>query len=44
MPILAGVRSPRIGRRPKTWTAADRHYEQLRIDMQPLFEQLGLAA
>jgi hypothetical protein len=44
MPILAGVRSPRIGRRPKTWTAADRHYERLRIHMQPLFEELGLAA
>ena len=44
MPILAGVRSPRIGRRPNTWTAADRHYEQLRIQMQPLFNELGLAA
>jgi hypothetical protein len=44
MPILAGVRSPRIGRRPKTWTAADRHYERLRIHMQPLFEEFGLAA
>jgi len=44
MPILAGVRSPRIGRRPKTWTAADRHYERLRIHMQPLLEELGLAA
>jgi hypothetical protein len=43
-PILAGVRSPRIGRRPKTWTAADHHYERLRIHMQPLFEDLGLAA
>jgi hypothetical protein len=44
LPMLAGVRSPRIGRRPKTWTAADRHYEQLRIHMQPLFEELGIAA
>jgi len=43
-PILAGVRSPRIGRRPKTWTAADRHYEQLRIHMEPLFHELGIAA
>jgi hypothetical protein len=42
--ILTGVRSPRIGRRPKTWTQLDRHYEQLRIDMQPLFEELGIAA
>jgi len=31
-------------RRPKTWTAADRHYERLRIHMLPLFEELGLAA
>jgi hypothetical protein len=44
MPMLAGVRSPHSGRRPKTWTAADRHYERLRIQMQPLFEELGLAA
>ena len=44
IPILAGVRSPRIGRRPKTWTVVDRHYERLRIHMQPLFEELGLAA
>ena len=43
-PILAGVRSPRIGRRPKTWTAADRHYERLRIQMRPLLEELGLAS
>jgi hypothetical protein len=28
-PILAGVRSPRMGRKPKTWTAIDRHYEQI---------------
>jgi len=43
-PILAGVRSPRLGRKPATWTAADRHYEQLRIRMQPLFHELGIAA
>jgi hypothetical protein len=43
-PILAGVRSPRLGRKPATWTPADRHYEQLRIRMQPLFHHLGLAA
>jgi hypothetical protein len=44
MPLLAGVRSPRVGRRPKTWTTVDRHYEQLRLHMQPLFQDLGLAA
>ena len=43
-PILAGVRSPRLGRKPGTWTPADRHYEQLRIRMQPLFQELGIAA
>jgi hypothetical protein len=43
-PILAGVRSPHLGRKPKAWTPADRHYEQLRIRMQPLFQELGLAA
>jgi hypothetical protein len=30
-PILAGVRSPRIGRKPATWSTADRHYEQLQV-------------
>jgi len=43
-PILAGVRSPRLGRKPSTWTSVDRHYEQLRIRMQPLFHELGIAA
>ena len=36
-PILAGVRSPRTGRKPKIWTAVDRDYENLRIGMQTLF-------
>jgi hypothetical protein len=43
-PILAGVRSPRLGRKPKEWTIADRQYEQLRVGMQPLFQELGIAA
>src|SRR5262249_4671658 len=43
-PILAGVRSPILGRKPPTWTALDRHYEQLRIRMEPLFHELGIAA
>jgi hypothetical protein len=43
-PILAGVRSPHLGRKPKAWTAADRQYEQLRVGMQPLFHELGIAA
>jgi hypothetical protein len=43
-PILAGVRVPRRGRKPATWTPADRHYEALRRDMKALFDDLGIAA
>jgi len=43
-PILAGVRSPRLGRKPAHWTAIDRDYETLRIGMQALFHDLGIAA
>lgn len=42
-PILAGMHSPRMGRKPKVWTAVDRDYEQIRIDMQALFGHLGLS-
>ena len=41
-PILAGVHSPRPGRKPKTWTVIDRDYEQIRIDMHSLFRDLGI--
>jgi hypothetical protein len=41
-PILAGVRSPRMGRKPKIWTAVDRDYETLRIGMQTLFHHVGI--
>ena len=41
-PILAGVRSPRMGREPRIWTAADRDYETLRIGMQTLFQHVGI--
>ncbi len=41
-PILAGVRSPRLGRKPAHWTPVDRDYEQIRIAMQPLFTHLGI--
>ena len=40
-PILAGLHSPRMGRKPKAWTAVDRDCEQLRIGMQTLFDDLG---
>jgi len=41
-PILAGVRSPRMGRKPKNWTPIDRDYENLRIGMQTLFQHVGI--
>ena len=41
-PILAGVRSPRLGRKPAHWTAVDRDYQTLRIGMQALFADLGI--
>jgi hypothetical protein len=41
-PILAGIRSPRMGRKPAHWTQADRDYETLRIGMQALFRDLGI--
>lgn len=41
-PILAGVRSPRMGRKPTHWTRVDRDYETLRINMQTLFHHLGI--
>jgi len=43
-PILAGVRSPRMGRKPKAWTPVDRDYESLRIGMQALFAHVGIQA
>lgn len=33
-PILAGVRSPRLRRKPSSWTTIDRDYEQIRIATQ----------
>jgi hypothetical protein len=41
-PILAGIRSPRMGRKPATWTQVDRDYEKIRISMQDLFHDLGI--
>jgi hypothetical protein len=43
-PLLAGVRVPRWGRQPATWTRTDQHYETLRRDMKALFDDLGIAA
>jgi hypothetical protein len=41
-PILAAVRSPRMGRKPAHWTRVDRDYERIRIGMQTLFTDLAL--
>jgi hypothetical protein len=41
-PILAGVRSPRMGRKPAHWTRVDRDYEALRVSMQELFRDVGI--
>ena len=35
-PILAGIRSPRMGRKPKIWTAADRDYDPAHRHAHPL--------
>lgn len=43
-PMVAGVRSPRLGRKPACWTAVDRDYELLRIGMQSLFRHIGIEA
>jgi hypothetical protein len=41
-PIIAGVRVPRRGRPPATWTTIDRDYEALRRNMHTLFDHLAL--
>jgi hypothetical protein len=43
-PILAGIRSPRMGRKPTHWTAIARDYENLRINMHTLFHDLSITA
>ena len=44
IPLLAGVRSPRIGHRPKILTPTDQHYEMLRMRMRLLLDDVGIAA
>jgi hypothetical protein len=41
-PLLAGIRSPRMGRKPTHWTRVDRDYETLRVNMHTLFHDLGI--
>jgi hypothetical protein len=43
-PLLASVRTPGRSPKPSTLTPIDQHYEHLRLDMQPLFQELGIAA
>ncbi len=43
-PVLSGTRLPKHGPKPSTWITLDRHYEQLRLDMQLVFHDLGIAA
>jgi len=32
-----------MGRKPSIWTPTDRHYEKIRVDMEALFKDLGIA-
>ena len=41
-PILAGVRRPGPGRKPKTYTRIDRDYDNLRTGMRTLFHHLAI--
>ena len=34
-PILAGIRSPRMGRKPKAWNSIDRDYERTASTCRP---------
>jgi hypothetical protein len=43
-PLLAGVRSQQPRPHHSTWTAVEHDYETLRLDMQTLFDDLGIAA
>jgi len=43
-PILAGVRTATPSAKPPVSMPIDRYYDQLRLDFQPLFEELGIAA
>jgi hypothetical protein len=43
-PLLAGIVTPRLGRKPKNWSPIDQHYETLRLNMRSLLQELGVAA
>ena len=41
-PILGAVRSPRAVTKTSTWTDVERDYQALRLDMETLFNDLGI--
>jgi hypothetical protein len=43
-PILAGVRAPQRETQPTRSPALDRYYQRLCLDIQPIFQELGIAA
>jgi urease accessory protein UreE len=43
-PVLAGVRATHHAPQPPLAPALERHYERLRLDLQPVFQELGIAA
>jgi hypothetical protein len=43
-PLLAGAGKLKTGRRPKYWSSIDEHYRTLCLNMQCLFNDLGIAA
>jgi hypothetical protein len=43
-PVLAGVRAPQRETQATLSPALDRHYQRLCLDIQPIFQELGIAA
>jgi hypothetical protein len=43
-PVLAGVQTTQPDRQPNTPSTLDQHYQRLCLDLQPLFQDLGIAA
>jgi hypothetical protein len=41
-PLLGAVRAPRTPTKRTTWTDVERDYETLRVDMETLFDDLGI--
>jgi hypothetical protein len=43
-PLLAGAGKLKRGRKPKNWSPIDEHHKMRCINMQRLFNDLGIAA